>query len=151
MATQTKTLNKLTASTWGATFIKARHVYSTVVRLAIAYRLAVWHALKRIKNAKKDTINKMEIIQNRCLRVVSGAYKATPVAVLQAETMVATMENSFDQWQVKARARMKNSGQAKFILKQCRQVAANCENGPGRPRTPRPTKISLGEITATHH
>ena len=41
------------------------------------------------------------------------------------------MENSLELWQAKARFRMKNSGQAKFIQKQCKQVAAKLRKRPG--------------------
>lgn len=37
MVTQTRALTKITTSTWGATFAKARHVYCAVVRPAITY------------------------------------------------------------------------------------------------------------------
>ena len=36
-------LQRTTASTWGATMPKARHVYQAVVRSALAYGSPVWH------------------------------------------------------------------------------------------------------------
>ena len=43
MKTQVLALQRTTASTWGASMLKARHVYQAVVRSALSYRAALWH------------------------------------------------------------------------------------------------------------
>ena len=43
LATQMLALQRTTASTWGATMLKARQVYQAVVRLAMVYRALAWH------------------------------------------------------------------------------------------------------------
>lgn len=65
----------------------------------------------------------MAVIQNRCLRVVSGGYKGTPIEVLHAETMVPPIQEYLDQLQAKARIRLRTGGQAAFIKKQCKKIA----------------------------
>lgn len=110
MVTQTRALTKLTASTWGATFAKARQVYCAVIRPAITYGLAVWHCPSAIKGAGKGNVDKLAVIQNKCLRVVAGAYKAT----LHAEAMVLPMKEHLEQLQAKTRTRLKTNGQAAF-------------------------------------
>src|SRR5271168_4880538 len=42
-AGQLRAMARLTASTWGASFIKARQVYTAVVRPALTYGAAIWH------------------------------------------------------------------------------------------------------------
>lgn len=121
---QTCALTKIAASTWGASFLRARQVYSAMIRPAITYGSTVWHAPSNTKDAGKNTTEKLAIIQNRCLRVVAGAYKATPIEVLRAETMMPPMQEYLDLLQAKARSRLKDGGQTAFIKKQSKQVAA---------------------------
>lgn len=52
MTTQTQALTKLTASTWGATFMRARQVYSAMVRPAITYGSTVWYSFAGTKGVK---------------------------------------------------------------------------------------------------
>ena len=89
MLTQTRALTKITASTWGASFARTRHVYPAVHRTATTFESTVWHAPSRTKDAKKKVCGKL---QNRCLRIVAGAYKATPVEVPRAENMISPMK-----------------------------------------------------------
>ena len=42
-ATQIGALVRTTASTWGASFLRARQVYTAIVRPALAYGAAIWH------------------------------------------------------------------------------------------------------------
>lgn len=77
--TQPRALPKTAASAWGeACLIRCRtssHHYGS----------AIWYAPPGTKDAKKDMAGKLEVIPNRYLRLLSGAYKATSIEVLQAE------------------------------------------------------------------
>lgn len=46
--------------------------------LTITYESAIERISSGIKNAKKDLTGKLAVKQNKCLRVVAEAYKATP-------------------------------------------------------------------------
>ena len=96
MVTQTRALTKIAISTWGASFARARHVYLAVVRPAITYGSTVWYAPAGTKDARKEMAGKLEVVQNRCLRIVAGAYKATPIEILQAKTMMPPMQVHLD-------------------------------------------------------
>lgn len=98
MVTQTQALTKITVSTWRASFLRARHVYLAVIRPAMTYGLTAWHARLDIKDARKSVVEKLAVIQNRCLRAVAGAYKATPIEVLHAETMIMPVQEQFDMF-----------------------------------------------------
>jgi hypothetical protein len=90
-------LIRTTASTWGASFLRARQVYSAVVRPAIAYGAAVWHTpIKGPKEVAQGMAAKLERIQNKCLRVVAGAYKATPIRSLEVETFTPPIDLYLD-------------------------------------------------------
>lgn len=103
----------------GATFAKARHVYSAVVRPALSHGSTVWHSPPENKDLPKSADSKMSVIQNKCLRTVSGAYKATPIRTLEAETYIPPMPLYLKHLQVKARYRLQISGQPKSIAKAC--------------------------------
>lgn len=84
----------------------------------------IWHPPSGIKDARKNTTEKMAAIHNRCLLVVAGAYKETPVEVLHIETMTLPIQEHLEILQAKARSCLKTGGQAAFIRRQCKQVAA---------------------------
>ena len=142
MTSQSLALTKISASTWGASFAKARQVYTSVVRPAMTYGSAVWHTPKEIKK-NKATMSKLSVMQNKCLRTVAGAFKATPVEVLEAETFIAPMELHLDHLQMKARYRLRASGQAKLITTACSTIANKLRGKAGRKRIQRPT---LGDL-----
>jgi hypothetical protein len=95
MTKQSLALSRISASTWGITLQKTRLVYTAVVRPAISFAAATWFESpprkgqheQHTKGTKKIE-KKLQVIQNRCLRIVTGAFKATPIPVLEAEAGV---------------------------------------------------------------
>ena len=134
MTSQSLALTKISTSTWGASFAKARQVYTAVVRPAMTYGSTVWHTPREIKK-NKATTSKLSVMQDKCLRTVTGAFKATPVEVLEAETFIAPMELHLDNLQIKARYRLLAAGQAKLISKACNTIANKLRGKAGRKRT----------------
>ena len=106
MVKQSMALTKISTSTWGASFARARQVYTAVVRPAMTYGSIVWHTPKDVNRNKSITSN-LAVIQNRCLRTVAGAFKATPIPVLEAETHIVPIDVYLDQLQAKARYRLR--------------------------------------------
>ena len=79
-------------------FNKARQVYTAVIQLAMTYRASIWHTLSEPKKRKSaGPIAKLIMLQNRCLRSITGAYKATNIRVLEAETGVIPLDLYLDQ------------------------------------------------------
>lgn len=64
-------------------------MYTAVVRPAMSYGPAVWHAPKELKGTPDSVENKLSVAQNKCLQIVSGIYKATPINALEVETYVS--------------------------------------------------------------
>ena len=122
MVKQSMALTRLSASTWGATFAKARQVYTMVVRPLLTYGSAIWHMPKDIKNVKTST-NKLSVMQNKCLRTVAGAFRATPVPILKTETYVASINIHLDRLQAKAQLCLRAGGQEKLIRNSCWTIA----------------------------
>lgn len=95
----------------------------------MTYGLTVWHTPK---DAKKSTsADKLAILQNKCLRSIAGAFKATPIPVLEAETYIAPFDIHLDQLQANARYRLRVGGQSKFIAKTCKTIASKLRGKTG--------------------
>ena len=73
----------------GPTLLRARTVYTAVVRPAMIYAASMWHTPG---DSPKGVVKKLQSVQNRCLRVVAGAYKATAAKVLEVETNVPPLD-----------------------------------------------------------
>ena len=146
MVKQSMALTKISTSTWGATFAKARQVYSAVVRPAMTYGSTVWHMPKEVKKSKTST-SKLSVMQNTCLRTIAGAFKATPISVLEAETFIAPIDTHLDMLQAQARHRLRAGGQLK-IISACNKIADKLRGKAGRKRLQKPTPGKLNHIWA---
>lgn len=65
---------------------------------------------------------------------MAGAYKATPIPVLEAETIIAPTDVHLDQLQAKARYRLRAGGQARVITTPCKATANKLQGKVGRKR-----------------
>ena len=135
MTKQSRALTKISTSTWGATLLKARQVYTAVVRPAMTYGSTIWHMPKEIQKSNVIT-NKLAVIQNKRLRNIAGAFKATPIAVLEAETFIASIDIHLDQLQAQTRQRLCRNGQKSFITNACNKIANKLRGRAGRKRAP---------------
>ena len=77
MATQCMALSRISASTWGAFFAKARQVYSAVIRPAMIYALTIWHA--PINKLNENPNKKFFVMQNKCLRMITNVFKTISI------------------------------------------------------------------------
>ena len=85
-------LQRTTASTWGATMLKARQVYQAVVRLAMVYRALAWHQPTKVGRKPKGLAVKLQAEQNKGLQAVLGAFKATSTRRLETEAYVPLID-----------------------------------------------------------
>ena len=88
-------------------------MYSAVVRPALAYGAGVWHTLGQ--NSARGLAAKLQPIQNKCLRAVAGAYKATPVRALETETYTPPLDLYLDGRLAAFRARLATSQVGQLI------------------------------------
>ena len=136
METQTNALIRTTASTWGATLASARLIYNAVVRPAMAHGAAAWHACPgesetgspRRRHAN-GPVKRLIKVQNKCLRVVAGAYKATPTAVLETETHTPPLDLYLNTRLASFRRRHKESGMEEVVRKACEKVRRRLRHG----------------------
>jgi hypothetical protein len=95
MKTQTLAFRKLAAFAWETSVPKARQIYAVVIRNVLAYGLTAWHS---INEGFKKSSKLLTPTQNRCLRIMSGAYKATPARYLESEMVVSLFDLYLDKW-----------------------------------------------------
>ena len=81
-------------------------------------------------------------IQNRCLRVVVGAYHATPIQSLEVEAHVPPIDFSLDSRVATFQNRLASSRVGQLIEKTCATIQARIKNRRGRKAT---RKITIRE------
>src|SRR5436305_7585960 len=133
METQMHALTRLAASTWGCDLIRAREVYVKVIRAAIAYGTGVIHDPNRPKVAQC-----LQTCQNKGLRRVLGAYKATPVRNLELEAFCPPLDLYFNKRLTDFEARLKTSGMRAKIDHACWKITGHLRNRQGRLRVRKP-------------
>ena len=92
LKTQDFALSRIAAKTWGPGLIRAREVYTKCIRSAIAYGASSFHLPTHAEDKPKGITERLSKAQNRSLRIVAGAYKATPIRSLETETWVPPLD-----------------------------------------------------------
>jgi len=96
-ANQARAIKCMAGSTWGATFERCRTVYSMVVRPMLTFAAPIWHQPSGTPEATKGHAKKLAVVQNDCLRTVLGAFRATPVPILEAESIISPIDLQLDR------------------------------------------------------
>jgi hypothetical protein len=131
-------LVRTTASTWGASFLRARQVYSAVVRPALAYGAAAWHTPAKDRKPQ-GLAAKLQRTQNKCLRAITGAYRATPARSLETEAHIPLIDLYLDSRCAAFQDRLAGSEVGQIIQKACKAIQTRIKNRKGRKakdRTP---------------
>ena len=76
-------LKSITGSTWGILTIAALRVYTAIVKPAITYGANIWYTPRGVQGARKGVIKKLQTIQGKYLRIITGAYRATATEALK--------------------------------------------------------------------
>jgi hypothetical protein len=95
MATQMLAFSKLIALAWGTSVPRPRQIYAVVIRSVLAYNALNWH---KIGEGLKELLKVITLTQNKCLRIMSDAYKATPIRYLESEIAIPPLDFYFDKW-----------------------------------------------------
>ncbi|EAQ83013.1 hypothetical protein CHGG_10831 [Chaetomium globosum CBS 148.51] len=137
MKTQIYALTRLAAKTWGCTFARVREIYSKVIRSAIAYGASAFHTPTEV-GPPRGAAKELAKIQSECLRVVAGAYKATPIQSLETETYCPPIDLYPNKRLLAFEDRVRISEEARLILQTPATIAAilrrRRRRGRGRPR-----------------
>jgi len=130
-----QSLQRLCKSTWGATFQKARHLYTAVVRPAITYGCPVWTHTETDRGSTTRQIKALEGIQNQALRHITGAYKSVSEQVLQNEAEIPPLALYTQDLARQHAHKTQDLPVTEYIKDKCKQVAWMCKRG--RKRTVR--------------
>jgi len=83
----------------------------------------VWYHLEGRKKAKKKTTERLKVIQNKCLKMVAGTYKAIYIMALEAKTFISLLNLFFKRLALLNRRRTKNTDGIKTIKNICEAIA----------------------------
>jgi hypothetical protein len=102
--------------------LHAREVYTKVIRSAVAYSAGVWH--HPTKRKATGIARNLATTQSQCLRVASGAYKATLVRFLEVETATPPLDLYLNKWVADFERRLERIGKGALIRTICNRVAS---------------------------
>ncbi|TXB97085.1 hypothetical protein FocTR4_00012225 [Fusarium oxysporum f. sp. cubense] len=88
-------LSSLGGSTWGVTMREMRNIYKGVAVPQMMYACSAWSNANwrtRDKPYTERTLSKLQSLQARASRVISGAYKAASIPALDVETYLLPVE-----------------------------------------------------------
>ena len=97
LKTQDFALSRIAAKTWGPALAKAREVYTKCIRSALAFGASCFYSPTSIGGQPQGIAKDLRKAQSRSLRIVAGAYKATPIRNLEAETWVPPLDLYFNR------------------------------------------------------
>jgi hypothetical protein len=81
-------LKVLSGTSWGKNREMLIATYKTLVRPVLEYGAPIYYP-----NASATSINKKQVIQNNCLRLITGCHKKTHIDHLHQETKILKLEN----------------------------------------------------------
>ena len=118
-AAQSPAIDRISASTWGASFKSAKLIYSSVVRPSITYGASIWYTPQGVASSRKHVDRKLETLQNKSLRRVLGAYRAVGSRILEKEAGIPPISIVLAAQVANATKRRLTSNGAATIKKAC--------------------------------
>jgi hypothetical protein len=116
---------KLSIFIWKTIFHKIWMLYIFVVRSILIYDVFVWHMLK---NKISKMINKLVIIQNRCLRNIFESFRITSILILKIETHVVFIDLHLNQLQIRIKYCVQIANMSNIIHKECKSITSKLSN-----------------------
>src|SRR5271155_5035813 len=81
-------------------------VYTAAIRPSILYGCNAWYCPSDTPGHRKGVAAKLQAIQGRCLRTITGAYRATSTEALEIETFTAPLDLYAEQQVAKTTLRL---------------------------------------------
>ncbi len=119
MIKQVMIFTKMSTFIWNVIFRKIRILYTFVIRSILIYKTTIWHILK---TKKTKIINKLAVIQNKCLRSIFEIFRVTFVSILEIETHVFFINLHLNQLQTHARYCMQIEDMSLMIRRECDKI-----------------------------
>ena len=102
----------------------------------LTFVVLIWHHPRGTEGFSRKPSEKLAKIQNGCLRKVTGAYRATPIPVLEAEASVAPLGYQLDKLVLQHQALRGTHANTKEGNE---RIARHLQSGRGRKRKRVPT------------
>ncbi|OBR05322.1 Zinc knuckle [Colletotrichum higginsianum IMI 349063] len=118
--------NRISGSTWGVTLIDMRRLYYTSVRTIIAYAAPVWfvhfEGCGSHLQIRQKLVHKLQVLQNFCLRQISGAFRQTASMVLHKELHIDPIAIYLQRIAMSHRLRTLNTQEHKRLMESQQQL-----------------------------
>ena len=98
------------------------------------YSAPIWSSPARTEATKANLIAKLEQTQNRCLCVIAGVYKATPILLLESETGVLLIRTYLSVLQAQYRACTNDFPVRALLKKACKRIQTQLQGQQGCQR-----------------
>jgi hypothetical protein len=134
-------LNRLAAAAWGCSQVRAKQIYTAVIRPTILYGAGVWH---EIRDKPTGVARSLAAEQSKCLRIAAGAYKATPIRTLEWELGVPPLDLECSRQAALFEARIEING----IRSKIEAAAHKARRIAGRRICARRSRTNKGPTTA---
>src|SRR5271156_952030 len=109
----------------------------------MTYAAPIWHQPAPSIAKAAGPATKLRTIQNKCLRTIAGAYKATPIESLETETFIPPIDLYLDKRCARYRQRTQGTPVRSYIIEQCNIVQRRVQGKRGRRTTLKPTQEEL--------
>ena len=90
-------ISRLAGSTWGGNLLTIRRLYEAIVIPQLTYCCSAWYRPEGEFGHRKKTLEDIRIIEARGLRVVTGAFKATPRPALNIEATMLPIKQRLEK------------------------------------------------------
>ena len=88
----------------------------------MGYGAAIWHSPTKPNGKPQGLAVKLQPLQNKCLQVVAGAYKATPTRNLEVEIYTPLIDLYLDSRLAAFQSQLAYTGADKIIQKACSAI-----------------------------
>lgn len=119
---QVLAMGRISRSTWGASFAKARIVYSSIIRPTLSYAAGIWYAPQGSDYHRKGIDNQLETLQNKGLRAVTGAYKAVGGPILEKEAAIPPITAFLAKTVANSTRRLHSSAAGCAVRQACERI-----------------------------
>ena len=90
-------LSCLAGSTWGANLLTIHRILQAVIIPQITYYASIWYIPHGERGHKKSHLKKLEMLQSKAARIITGAFRATSIPALNIEAYLTPMHHTLDK------------------------------------------------------
>ena len=114
-------------------------LFKATIRAAISHCAPIWAIGDTGQGLSKTKLRPLEKLQNRCLRLVAGAYKRTPTAALEKELEIPPLPLYLQSLALTHVENTRNRSPEKEIQERCAKIRHRLLTGRARSAQIKPT------------